>query len=60
MRLEILLTKPEDYYDAGVKYMEFGRFKEAIEMLETCINMKPIFPDAINTLGVCYTKKEEI
>ena len=53
------LTKPEDYYDAGVKYMEFGRFKEAIEMLETCINMKPIFPDAINTLGVCYTKKEE-
>ena len=28
-------------------------------MLETAINMKPVFPDAINTLGVCYTKKEE-
>ena len=53
------LTKAEDYYDAGVKYMEFGRYKEAIEMLETSINMKPIFPDAINTLGVCYTKKEK-
>ena len=53
------LTKAEDYYDAGVKYMEFGRYKEAIEMLETSINMKPVFPDAINTLGVCYTKKEE-
>ncbi len=53
------LTKPEDYYDAGVKYMEFGRYKEAIEMLETSINMKPVFPDAINTLGVCYTKKEK-
>ena len=49
----------EDYYDAGVKYMEFKRYKEAIEMLETCINMKPVFPDAINTLGVCYTKTEE-
>ena len=53
------LTKAEDYYDAGVKYMEFGRYKEAIEMLETSINMKPVFPDAINTLGVCYTKKEK-
>jgi hypothetical protein len=49
----------EDYYDAGVKYMEFGQYKEAIEMLETGINMKPVFPDAINMLGVCYTKKEE-
>jgi len=53
------LDAAEDYYDAGVKYMEFGRFKEAINMLETAINMKPVFPDAINTLGVCYTKKEE-
>ena len=33
------LIAAEDYYDAGVKYMEFKRFKEAIEMLETCINM---------------------
>jgi tetratricopeptide (TPR) repeat protein len=53
------LESAEDYYDAGVKYMEFGRYKEAIQMLETSINMKPVFPDAINTLGVCYTKKEE-
>jgi tetratricopeptide (TPR) repeat protein len=53
------LNAAEDYYDAGVKYMEFGRYKEAINMLETAINMKPVFPDAINTLGVCYTKKEE-
>ena len=52
------LDAAEDYYDAGVKYMEFGRYKEAIQMLETAINMKPFFPDAINTLGVCYTKKE--
>ena len=53
------LIAAEDYYDAGVKYMEFARYKEAIEMFETAINMKPIFPDAINTLGVCYTKTEE-
>ena len=53
------LNAAEDYYDAGVKYMEFGRYKEATQMLETAINMKPFFPDAINTLGVCYTKKEE-
>ena len=53
------LIAAEDYYDAGVKYMEFKRYKEAIEMLETAINMKPVFPDAINTLGVCYTKTEE-
>lgn len=53
------LSAAEDYYDAGVKYMEFGRYKEATQMLETAINMKPFFPDAINTLGVCYTKKEE-
>ena len=53
------LEDAEDYYDAGVKYMEFGRYKEALQMLETSINMKPVFPDAINTLGVCYTKKEE-
>ena len=52
------LEKAEDYYEGGVKYMEFGRYKEAIDMLETAINMKPFFPDAINTLGVCYTKKE--
>jgi len=51
------LTSGEDYYDAGVKYMEFHRYKEAISMLETAINMKPNFPDAINTLGVSYTKK---
>ena len=53
------LIAAEDYYDAGVKYMEFARYKEAIEMFETAINMKPVFPDAINTLGVCYTKTEE-
>jgi tetratricopeptide (TPR) repeat protein len=53
------LSSAEDYYDAGVKYMEFGRYKEAMQMLETSINMKPVFPDAINTLGVCYTKKED-
>jgi len=53
------LIAAEDYYDAGVKYMEFKRFKEAVEMLETAINMKPVFPDAINTLGVCYTKLED-
>jgi len=53
------LDAAEDYYDAGVKYMEFGRYKEAMSMLETAINMKPVFPDAVNTLGVCYTKKEE-
>ena len=53
------LIAAEDYYDAGVKYMEFKRFKEAVEMLESAINMKPVFPDAINTLGVCYTKLEE-
>ena len=52
------LNSAEDHYDAGVKYMEFGRFKEAIQMLETAVNLKPDFPDAINTLGVCYTKKE--
>ena len=52
------LNTAEDHYDAGVKYMEFGRFKEAIQMLETAVNLKPGFPDAINTLGVCYTKKE--
>mgnify|MGYP001438404539 CR=1 FL=1 len=33
--------------------------EKAVEMLETAINMKPVFPDAINTLGVCYTKLEE-
>lgn len=53
------LSTAEDYYDAGVTYMEFGRFKEATQMLETSISMKSVFPDAINTLGVCYTKKEE-
>ena len=25
------LIAAEDYYDAGVKYMEFARYKEAIE-----------------------------
>ena len=53
------LKAAEDYYDAGVKYMEFGRYTEAIELLENAINMKPNFPDAVNTLGVCYTKKEK-
>jgi tetratricopeptide (TPR) repeat protein len=53
------LESAEDYYDAGVTYMEFGRYKEATQMLETSVNMKPVFPDAINTLGVCFTKKED-
>ena len=54
------LESAEDYYDAGVTYMEFGRYKEAMQMLETSINMKPVFPDAINTLGVCFTKKRRL
>ena len=51
------LNTAEDHYDAGVKYMEFGRFKEAIQMLETAVNLKPDFPDAINTLGFAIRKK---
>tara|TARA_B100000945_G_scaffold267386_1_gene227471 strand:- start:567 stop:1703 length:1137 start_codon:yes stop_codon:yes gene_type:complete len=51
------LKTANDYYDAGVRYMEFSRFDDAIKKLETAITMQPIFPDAINTLGVCYTKK---
>ena len=51
------LEAPEDYYDAAVLYMEFGRYKRAIEYLESAINIKPIFPDAVNTLGVCHTKQ---
>ena len=50
------LETAEDYYEAGVKYMEFGRYKKAIKMLESGLNIKPFFPDAVNTLGVCYTK----
>ena len=51
------LESPEDYYDAAVLYMEFGRYKRAIEYLESAINIKPNFPDAVNTLGVCHTKQ---
>ena len=51
------LKTANDYYDAGVRYMEFSRYNDAIKKLETAITMQPVFPDAINTLGVCYTKK---
>jgi len=53
------LKTANDYYDAGVRYMEFSRYSDAIKKLETAITMQPVFPDAINTLGVCYTKKGE-
>ena len=39
--------------------MDFGRYKRATEYLESAINIKPVFPDAVNTLGVCYTKQGE-
>ena len=57
--VENKLETAEDYYDAAVLYMDFGRYKRATEYLESAINVKPVFPDAVNTLGVCYTKQGE-
>ena len=39
--------------------MEFGRYQSAIDNLNTAMSITPTFPDALNTLGVCYTKQEE-
>ncbi|MDP6090221.1 MAG: hypothetical protein QF563_08440, partial [Candidatus Marinimicrobia bacterium] len=41
------LKTANDYYDAGVRYMEFSRYSDAIKKLETAITMQPVFPDAI-------------
>ena len=51
------LESADDYYDAAVLFMEFGQYKRAKENLESAVQLQPIFPDAINTIGVCYTKE---
>jgi tetratricopeptide (TPR) repeat protein len=57
--IEGKLETADDYYDVAVLYMEFGRYQSAIDNLNTAMNITPNFPDALNTLGVCYTKQEE-
>ena len=57
--IEGKLETADDYYDVAVLYMEFGRYQSAIDNLNTSMGITPNFPDALNTLGVCYTKKEE-
>ena len=37
--------------------MEFGRYQSAIDNLNTAMSITPN-SDALNTLGVCYTKQE--
>ena len=57
--IEGKLETADDYYDVAVLYMEFGRYQSAIDNLNTAMGITPNFPDALNTLGVCYTKQEE-
>ena len=57
--IEGKLETADDYYDVAVLYMEFGRYQSAIDNLNTSMGITPNFPDALNTLGVCYTKQEE-
>ena len=57
--IEGKLETADDYYDVAVLYMEFGRYQSAIDNLNTAMSITPNFPDALNTLGVCYTKQEE-
>ena len=57
--IEGKLETADDYYVVAVLYMEFGRYQSAIDNLNTAMSITPTFPDALNTLGVCYTKKEE-
>ena len=57
--IEGKLETADDYYDVAVLYMEFGRYQSAVDNLNTAIGITPNFPDALNTLGVCYTKQEE-
>ena len=53
------LESAEDYYDAGATYLKFSRLTEAIQMFNTALNLRPEFPDALNSLGVIYTRKRE-
>ncbi|MEE9166614.1 MAG: tetratricopeptide repeat protein [Candidatus Neomarinimicrobiota bacterium] len=53
------LRSAEDYYDAAAIYLDFSRLSEAMEMLEDALRLRKNFPDAVNTLGVVYTKMGE-
>lgn len=53
------LKSAEDFYDAATVYLNFSRLSETLEMLQEALEIKPDFPDALNTLGVVYTKMGE-
>lgn len=50
------LEMAQDYYNAGVLYLEYSRLSEALELIQEALKRKPEFPDAHNTLGVVYTR----
>jgi len=51
------LEDPDGLYDAGAAYLRFNRLDDAMEMFRKALELRPNFGDAINGIGVIFTKQ---
>jgi len=53
------LDDPEGLYDAAAAYLRFNRLDDAMQMLRKALELKPDFGDAVNAVGVIFTKQRK-
>jgi len=53
------LNDPEGLYDAGAAYLRFNRLDDAMNMFRKALELRPDFGDAINAIGVIFTKQRK-
>ena len=56
VKTEDLLNLSDRYFDMGIDHANAGRYKEAIEVFEHIISIKPNKAKAFYNLGWCYDK----
>ena len=55
----VSIDDPDGLYDAGATYLNFGRLDEALDYMQKALDKRPEFGDALNAIGVIYTKKRQ-
>jgi len=55
----VSMDNPDGIYDAAATYMNFNRLDKALELLQQALELRPDFGDALNAIGVIYTKKRQ-
>ncbi|MFC1555677.1 tetratricopeptide repeat protein [candidate division KSB1 bacterium] len=53
----VSLSDPEGLYDAAAAYMRFNRLDDAERMLRRSLELEPDFGDAVNAMGVIFTRR---